>query len=373
MVNFPGRDRRRRVLKDEVLAASSNNSYLRTDSDDVADDAPRYSDAAGVENHPQITDFVPRRYRSIATVIVAGGGITAVLGALQLFVEPVMESHHYQNAGALSLIGIGGFASWVSAVVLLMTSALCLMTYSLRRHRIDDFRGRYRVWRAATFACLMMSAVSVTGLHHIIATAMTQLTGWSALRDGAVWWLIVPGLPMTWIGLRALFDVRECRLAATLLTFAAATYFTSAVTYLGFVPVASVEIQSLIVGAALLMGHFFLLAGAIAYARFVILDAQSLIPRVQKPLKHSVRGEADKATSAARLGTTTKTDAAAATPKYAPVAAKSPAETNQWVDGSRPEREHYGDDDDEDGDGTRKLSKADRKRLRKLKTDGRAA
>ena len=29
-------------------------------------DAPRYSDAAGVENHPQITDFVPRRYRTIA-------------------------------------------------------------------------------------------------------------------------------------------------------------------------------------------------------------------------------------------------------------------------------------------------------------------
>lgn len=373
MVNFPGRDRRRRVLKDEVLAASSNNSYLRTESDDdAATSAPRYSDAAGVENHPQITDFVPRRYRTIATVIVAGGGITAVLGALQLFVEPVMESHHYQNAGALSLIGIGGFASWVSAVVLLITSALCLMTYSLRRHRIDDFRGRYRVWRGATFACLMMSAVSVTGLHHIIATAMTQVTGWSALRDGAAWWLLVPGLPMSWIGVRAFLDVRECRLAATLLTAAALSYATSAVAYLGFAPLPSVEIQALVVGAALLMGHFFLLAGAIAYARFVILDAQDLIPRERTSAQRGDQSASSKPVAIAHSTASAKTDAAASNPKFAPVAAKVPADSNRWVDGTRPERNHF-DDEDEEGGSDRRLSKADRKRLRKLKTDGRAA
>ena len=56
MVNFPGRsDRRRRVLKEEVRTASGPRVTLQAD---VADDAPRYSDAAGVENHPQVTDFV---------------------------------------------------------------------------------------------------------------------------------------------------------------------------------------------------------------------------------------------------------------------------------------------------------------------------
>ena len=63
MVNLPGRDRRRRVLKDEVLSASTNYSSLpRRRMTMRPDAAPRYSDAAGVENHPQITDFVPRRY-----------------------------------------------------------------------------------------------------------------------------------------------------------------------------------------------------------------------------------------------------------------------------------------------------------------------
>jgi hypothetical protein len=44
------------------------------------------------------------------------------------------------------------------------------------------------------------------------------------------------------------------------------------------------------------------------------------------------------------------------------------------VDGSRFEREHYGADDEEgSSDDDRKLSKSDRKKLRKIKTQGRAA
>jgi hypothetical protein len=72
MVNLPGRDRRRRVLKDEVLAASSNYANHRSQNDEApAVSAPRYSDAAGVENHPQITDFIPRRYATIAMHFLA--------------------------------------------------------------------------------------------------------------------------------------------------------------------------------------------------------------------------------------------------------------------------------------------------------------
>jgi hypothetical protein len=54
--------------------------------------------------------------------------------------------------------------------------------------------------------------------------------------------------------------------------------------------------------------------------------------------------------------------------------AKTPADSSRWVDGSRPERDRYDrDEDDDDSPGGQKLSKADRKKLRKLKTDGRAA
>src|SRR5205807_2669794 len=71
MVNFPGRsDRRRRVLKEEVLSATSSRTALRNETDSGSGQASRYSDAAGVENHPQVTDFVPRRYGTVALLVL---------------------------------------------------------------------------------------------------------------------------------------------------------------------------------------------------------------------------------------------------------------------------------------------------------------
>ena len=52
MLSFPGRNgRRRRVLNEEVLSASGTHVALRAlaDDRDARHDAPRYSDAAGVE------------------------------------------------------------------------------------------------------------------------------------------------------------------------------------------------------------------------------------------------------------------------------------------------------------------------------------
>ena len=53
--------------------------------------------------------------------------------------------------------------------MLLLASATCLLIYSIRRHRIDDFRGRYRIWLAASAACLVLSANSVAGLHSVLS------------------------------------------------------------------------------------------------------------------------------------------------------------------------------------------------------------
>ena len=77
MFSLPGRNgRRRRVLNDEVLSASSSHVALRAMADgrESSQAAPRYSDAAGVENHAQVTDFIPRRYRTIALVVLAVSG-----------------------------------------------------------------------------------------------------------------------------------------------------------------------------------------------------------------------------------------------------------------------------------------------------------
>jgi hypothetical protein len=383
MVNLPGRDRRRRVLKDGVLSASSNYATLRAANDDThANDAPRYSDAAGVENHPQITDFVPRSYSTIAMLVGGGLGLTAALGAAQMFVAPVLNARGIRGAEAFNLSATGSIATWSAAIVTLVASAVCLLIYSIRRHRINDFRGRYRVWLGAAMACVLLSVNCVAGLHQLAADAFAQLTGWSALRDGAAWWLMLAGLPLGWITLRALLDMRECRFAAGIFVAAVACYCVSAVNYLGFIRIADPHAAAITSGATLLMGHWLVLAAAVSYARFVILDAQGLIAirRQATVVKSAKRPEAKAASEPSSIVDKKAAAAAVSSGSYSrpttPIqTVKTPADSSRWVDGSRPERKRYEDDadDDDTSEGGGKLSKADRKRLRKLKTEGRAA
>ncbi len=381
MVNFPGRTgRRRRVLKDEVLAASNSRVALRAVADDDwAHPAPRYSNAAGVENHPQITDFVPRRYRTIVLLVLTGTTTTVTLAALDYTAPSLAAAVGLAGLPPFNVASPGSLAAWIAAVVLLVSSMLSLLIYSIRRHRIDDFRGRYRIWLAASAACLMLSANSVAGLHHLLAYSLSHITGWSALRSGAVWWLAIAGVPLAWIALRSLLDVKECRLAAALLITATACYLVAVASYLGLMPVIEPRIDAMLYATLSLAGHWLLLAAVVSYARFVVLDAQSLIP-----IRRSVaKPRSEKAGHANRQ----KADTAATTPSLLAAAGytrqkpsqlqpvESTSAARDWVDGSRPEREQY-DDDDGDGDsptGSRKLSKAERKKLRKLKAQQRAA
>jgi hypothetical protein len=380
MVNLPGRnDRRRRVLKEEILSASSSQAVSRPVATGSAGDSPRYSDAAGVENHPQITDFIPRRHGTIAMLVLLGLATTATLSGLHYFSGTIGALAGLQQTSPFDMEAAGSMAAWVSAVVLLVASVTTLLIYSIRRHRIDDFRGRYRVWLGVAVSCLMLSASCVVGLNQMMADSLSHFTGWSAMRAGAVWWVTIGGLPLVWIALRALIDVRECRVAAVLLITSLTCYGVSGAGYFGFVPAAELRVQTLIVGASLMLGHWLMLAASVAYARYVVLDAQGLV-------KHHRPAAAAKAKSAAPLRKQVeerKQTAVAATASSSPAAAvrptlqvaKTPAEPSRWVDGSRPERDHRFADDDEDeaSDDDRKLSKSERKRLRKLKAQSRAA
>ena len=376
MVNFPGRsDRRRRVLKEEVRSASGSRATLRAD---MGEDAPRYSDAAGVENHPQVTDFVPRRYSTIALLGIFGVAATAVSAALHYFALPIAVSHGMYSWAAFDLTARGNLTEWLAAVVLFMASGFCVLTYSIRRHRIDDYRGRYRVWLGAALACLVLSANSVTGLHVVLSDVLTRATGWSALREGAAWWMALAGLPLAWIFVRVLLDIRECRIGAALLAGAAICYGVSAASFLGYGPTVDAQLQPIVIAAPLLLGHWLLFTAIVANARFVVLDAQGLVT-VRRKSKAKRAANTTETKQAARKSSPAATTSSSANATVSisretlqPV--KTPADSSRWVDGSRFEREHYdADEDEESSDGERKLSKSDRKKLRKIKTQGRAA
>jgi hypothetical protein len=375
MVNFPGRNgRRRRVLNEEVLSASGSRSPFRAVTEESAKHQPlRYSEAAGVENHPQVTDFVPRRYRTIVLLVITGAASTMGLAGLHYAAPVLATATGVPEMPPFDLASTGSLAAWVAAVVLLVASALCLLVYSIRRHRIDDYRGRYRIWLAASAACLILSANSVAGLHHVLAYTMSHVTGWAALRAGAVWWLAIAGLPIAWLIFRTLRDVMECRLAATFWVAAISCYVAAGACYLGVGRAFGTQIESMIDAVLALVGHWLLLAAVVSYARYVVLDAQGLIPvRGRSNQTRKVKTGPQQKSGAARPSLSAGSDPQKHVSQAPRV--ESTASNNAWIDGSRPEPVRYEDESDDDvSGGSRKLSKADRKRLRKLKAQNRAA
>lgn len=385
MLSLPGRNnRRRRVLNDEVLSASSSHVALRAMADgrDSNQDAPRYSDAAGVENHPQVTDFVPRRHRTVALLVLTGATTTAALGALHYFADPIAAACGLAHIRALDLASPGSLASWIAAVLLAATSVTCALVYSIRRHRIDDYRGRYRIWQAAAVACALLSVNSIVGLHDVLAQTLSHHTGWAVLRAGAIWWLAIAGLPLAWIAVRMLIDVNESHVAAALLLTSICTFLAAGASFLGVIPLADPRLETLTTGAALLLGDWLLLAAVVSYARFVVLDAQGLIPVVRRAAKPTQARKTSASESSASSPSKTKlaTSIFAAAGRTQPkktltdLPTKPPVAATEWTDGRRAERDEDEYDDDSDGDNDdRKLSKSDRKRLRKLKARNRAA
>jgi hypothetical protein len=362
MAYLPGRTgRRRRVLNEEMLSASTAALPARADQD-VDEDAPRYCEAAGVENYPQVTDFVPRRYRSLALLTMTGLASIMVLVALNHWAGVIAQTLGMRTTAPLDFAVPGSLAAWLAAVLMLVTSVACLLVYSIRRHRIDDFRGRYRVWLAAAAACLVLSVNSVAGLHSMLADAASHYSGWWALRDGAVWWLVLVGVPITWVAFRALSDTMECLLAACTLVTAVMAYVGALGSYLGWNPITfDHQFEPLVTVGLTLVGHWMVLVAVAAYARYVVLDAQGLVvhrrnqQRCQEPFLPMTQPRRQEADSVEKVP-----DTFSPTPR-----------PTKWVDGRRPEPDRY--EDDEPDRGGRKLSKSERKQLRKLKAQSRAA
>ena len=135
--------RLRRVLnEDQSSIGVAYNPHL---SERIPGDTPRYGAGANIENHPQITDYIPRRMRMLGLLLAVG----ATLGIVAEVV-----AHHASSLSTLFAQGdeidlaetfSARLIAWTSAAVLLVAAAYAHVIYLLKRHRIDDLKGRYRV------------------------------------------------------------------------------------------------------------------------------------------------------------------------------------------------------------------------------------
>ena len=282
-------NRRRRVLTDVLFGTDTAGQVLRVTRQRGGSRAlaSRYA-SDYMDEQLQLTDLIPRRLASFLVLYVIGFGIIAGLDFAYAWL-PVLS--RYTTSGklaALDLSGESNLAAWFSSTWLGLAGLVSIVVYSVRRHRCDDYSGRYRIWLWGALCCFMLSLDRTANLHEGFKELMAHLTGTRLYGDGSLWWAIPYVFLVGAIGLRLLLDMRESWLSSLSLVAAAVAFGCSQAARLGwlerlpreFLPLAKGPTrQVLIEQGAQLAAAFLLLMAVGLHARFVILDAAGLIRR----------------------------------------------------------------------------------------------
>lgn len=389
-------ERRRRVLTEDVISGtaksgvrSSSETATRTGGKATRN---RYAEAARMERRTRITDLIPQSYGAVALWFVLGAALVAGLEALHHYADRLPFAAADGRIAAFDLTGRGSLASWFSALLLQLATAAALVVYSIRKHRSDDYHARYRIWIVAA-CCWFVGGIDVAAsLHEGFQGLMIAVTGNRLFGDGAIWWLggyaIVPGL----VGLRLLFDMKECRSSTAVFLLSGGCYVAAGLASLQLLPpVPGVDAVLLDAGLAL-AGHLLLVTSMTLHARYVVLEASGeLIPRAAKPKaekskgakestdndepKRSMFGWLRKAKIDPPHGTPAPagrtSDLEPATSGRVPSSAFRPTtetyEASSSRAGVKKVQADFSDDEDDDRRDNRKLSKAERKNLRRQK------
>jgi hypothetical protein len=385
-------DRRRRVLTDEAVAAaptSSSRAGAPSSGPQRAarpSAAPRYTEAALPVNQPRITDLVPLRYLAQALLIAAALGLAGICVALHVYAanrggwqsnaEPATVPAFAGESASLDalfdLTSRRSLAAWLTSIGFLGGAGVSLMLYGLRRWRIDDYNGRYRIWLWSAVGCLLMSLDAVTAAGDVVAVVLMRQTGWVGPAGGVLWRLTVGGGAAAVVLARLVWEMRESRPATGLAVLAALLAAVSAGATPGLLAPRAEPWPTLWAALALFAAVSFVGSMSL-YARHVLLDAQGLLAaaprrkrrRSAKTAANATDGTSPQDPSAGNLAKAGAPGEASLTPKSALERASVSRTTSPSGREERPARSEPADEPDALTVEGRQLSKAERRLLRK--------
>ena len=357
-------DRRRRLLTDEAATqgeASGDLSGRRRA-------APRhksehYGDAEFLDKARRVVDLVPRGL--VAWLFLVLAGVTLIVGLEALYASLPDLCAAGQTITAFDLAAEGSLATWFSSLTLLGAASAALVVYAVRRHRTDDYRGRYRLWLGVAGCWFLLATDEAASLHEAFQTLAVSLSGTALVGDGAIWWIMTYALFGGAIGLRTALDMRESRLSLTVFILATAAFVADVLFRLNVVVCPTATARVMAIEGAEMAAYLLLFAAMGLYARHVLLDAEGLLGRKAKA-KKAKPATAPKEDSTDRTAAADTEDPLSdstseirrdpahpiAAPKSAAVAAQATVTTAS--DAST----------DEETDAAGKLSKAERKAMK---------
>jgi hypothetical protein len=346
-------------------------------------------------------DLIPmRRWTLLLLALLAisvATGLEAVYGYVALAYTPL----RIDQVPAVDLAVRGSVADWFSSCLLLVAAGLGVLTYLIRRHRVDDYRGRYRMWYWVVPLLVMASLEQVSDLQTSLRTALLVLSGIPDYADATLIGSGVLAVIVTAVAARLALEMRACRLAVVCLVAALACYAARQAAELNWILQVPGVFRVMATAGLTLLGNIHVFLALCLYARHVYRDARGeVVPRT-RPVREKARArrqERSESVTGRLSSSSASASAAAASPAkdskirvdqpHTTTAAATSAAVAAKQDGPRgpsdashatPKRGGLsaavaayaatGSSDDaelDDDAAGSKLSKAERRRLRKL-------
>jgi hypothetical protein len=373
------RDQRRRLVLSWNRSASTPSSS-QPETRRLAD----YSPEALPEHQPSLATLLPTGLGGFA---LAATGLLALLGAAvgaglwealaggtvfgrdtTRFAATLTAARRCLDVHSLSSLG-----GWLAQICLVSATATALIVRLMRRHRRDDYRGRYRAWGWLAALFTLTASAGQAPLGTFFAALVSDATGITLGPDGMGWWVLTAGLAYGAVGLWAVLPLHERAATGIWLSLCFSAWAAAAACdWVGH----GRELQERAVQAAI--GNTCWMAGAVLAAIAMLAAARSVLREVRGlPVRPAAGKPSASADSAQNIRKATASTAA------------NEADDNADADPSRDDdddthsRRHgqtvfvdgadASEADDEFGQSGRHLSKAERKRLKKLARMSRAA
>lgn len=211
-------DRRRRVLLDASNAEQAegtrkNNSVSQT-GELAGKKGAGYSQDVRQACGTRLVQLIPVRRRSFIALIVASIAITSSLLTAHylVYVNGWLPWYGHPLAVALDATHPQSIAAWLGSHLWLLCLGATILTFQLRRHKLDDYNGEYRLWFWLVFTCVIASIDSTT---HITELFGHSLDRWSRVNIGWSGQAVVLATLATLVGMLGLRLCTELKTVPT--------------------------------------------------------------------------------------------------------------------------------------------------------------
>jgi hypothetical protein len=385
-------ERRRRVLRDELAqpADTENAESASNGSGSAKGPVRAYSPAVLTERQPRVADLLPvRPFLAVSFVLLLLTAVAAI-ECLHIYVRTSpISGHGYLSA--LDLSARGNLGNWFAAMLFAGGVGLAVTTLGIRAHRVDDYRGRYRIWLWIAAALAWVSIDAATGLHDVLGLLIATATHGSVPRENlaaacTISWVVPYSLVFGALAIRLAIEVWSSLPSFAALAISGLLYVMATLATLDMLPEAGPLVDSVVGSSLVLLAHVATISTIALYARHVYLDADGRLkvhidPDKKKPTKKpraklkvvkAERDESDerpaaKSSAAAQKSSSEKSGNDKSTSKPTLTfggASGNSSKASATITKTAAAADDEDDEDIEDGDSN--LSRSDRRRLKKL-------